>query len=79
MNASGKHNEDVSNKILIALIVSSTLLAAIVLFLSCYWICRRRNFDKSNTDDEENLGMFLIIFYLVMQQKFCDNYLFHFV
>lgn len=55
VNASGKQSEDVSNKILIALIVASTLLAAIVLFLSIFWICRRRNFDKSNTDDEENL------------------------
>lgn len=79
MNASGKQSEDVSNKILIALIVASTLLAAIVLFLSIFWICRRRNFDKSNTDDEENLGMFLIIFYTIMQQKFGGNYLFHYV
>ncbi|KAL1814487.1 hypothetical protein DCAR_0518641 [Daucus carota subsp. sativus] len=54
-NASGKHSEDISNKILVALIVTSTLLAAIVLFLSCFWFYRRKNFDKSNTDDQENL------------------------
>lgn len=54
-NVSRKHNKDISNEILIALIVTSTLLAAIVLFLSCFWIYRRKSFDKSNTNDQENL------------------------
>ncbi|KAD6118750.1 hypothetical protein E3N88_10021 [Mikania micrantha] len=45
------HHEDLNKKILVALIVASTLLAAILVFLSCLWIYRLRN---SKTSDTEN-------------------------
>ncbi|CAH1435017.1 unnamed protein product [Lactuca virosa] len=43
------HHEDLNKKILVALIVASTLLAAILLFLSCFWIYRLKISKTSNT------------------------------
>ncbi|KGN45228.1 probable receptor-like protein kinase At1g80640 isoform X1 [Cucumis sativus] len=42
------HHQDLNKRILIALIISSTLLGAILLFLLCFWIYRRKT---SNNDD----------------------------
>lgn len=42
------HHQDLNKRILIALIVSSTLLGVILLFLLCFWIYRRKT---SNLDD----------------------------
>ncbi|KAK9066057.1 hypothetical protein SSX86_015459 [Deinandra increscens subsp. villosa] len=44
------HHEDLNRKILVALIVASTLLAAILIFLSCLWIYRLRNSKASNLE-----------------------------
>ncbi|KAI3737532.1 hypothetical protein L2E82_27536 [Cichorium intybus] len=43
------HHEDLNKKILVALIVASTLLAAILLFLSCFWIYRLKISKTSDT------------------------------
>lgn len=42
------HHQDVHKRILIAVIVSSTLVGAVLLFLSCCWIYRQ----KRNTNEE---------------------------
>ncbi|XP_038897112.1 probable receptor-like protein kinase At1g80640 [Benincasa hispida] len=42
------HHQDLNKRILIALIISSTLLGVILLFLLCFWIYRRKT---SNIDD----------------------------
>ncbi|KAG6575621.1 putative receptor-like protein kinase, partial [Cucurbita argyrosperma subsp. sororia] len=44
------HHQDLNKRILVALVVSSTLLGAILLFLLCFWIYRRKT---SNLDDEK--------------------------
>ncbi|XP_023004389.1 probable receptor-like protein kinase At1g80640 isoform X1 [Cucurbita maxima] len=44
------HHQDLNKRILVALVVSSTLLGAILLFLLCVWIYRRRT---SKLDDGE--------------------------
>ncbi|KAJ6713825.1 hypothetical protein OIU85_025449 [Salix viminalis] len=49
------HHQDLNKKILIALVVASTLLGGIVLFFSCFWIYRLRKSGKcrakSKSDD----------------------------
>ncbi|KAJ6702302.1 hypothetical protein OIU74_013453 [Salix koriyanagi] len=49
------HHQDLNKKILIALLVASTLLGGIVLFFSCFWIYRLRKSGKcrakSKSDD----------------------------
>ncbi|KAI3670454.1 hypothetical protein L1987_87789 [Smallanthus sonchifolius] len=44
------HHEDLNKRILVALIVASTLLIAILIFLSCFWIYRLKNSKSSNTE-----------------------------
>ncbi|PWA66390.1 serine-threonine/tyrosine-protein kinase catalytic domain-containing protein [Artemisia annua] len=43
------HHEDLNKRILVALIVASTLLVSILLFLSCLWIYRSKNSKSSDT------------------------------
>ncbi|KAL1809746.1 hypothetical protein ACET3Z_026736 [Daucus carota] len=50
-----EHHKDVNKKILIAVIVSSTVLGGILLSLSCYWICRRETLKNSDTKTERSL------------------------
>jgi predicted permease len=40
------HHQDLNKKILIALVVASTLLGGIVLFFSCFWIYRLKKSRK---------------------------------
>ncbi|KAM6602338.1 hypothetical protein CsatA_021947 [Cannabis sativa] len=42
------HHHDLNKRILIALIVSSTFLGGLLLFLSCFWIYRHRKLRHSN-------------------------------
>ncbi|XP_030492288.2 probable receptor-like protein kinase At1g80640 isoform X3 [Cannabis sativa] len=42
------HHHDLNKRILIALIVSSTFLGGLLLFLSCFWIYRHRKLRDSN-------------------------------
>ncbi|CAH1423026.1 unnamed protein product [Lactuca virosa] len=42
------HHEDLNTTILIALIIASTLLAAILLFLFCFWIFKQKNTEPLN-------------------------------
>ncbi|KAH1066568.1 hypothetical protein J1N35_031555 [Gossypium stocksii] len=50
------HHQDLNKRILIALIVASTLLAGILLFLLCFWICRQKILNNSNgKSKQENL------------------------
>ncbi|XVF86358.1 hypothetical protein PTKIN_Ptkin18bG0033200 [Pterospermum kingtungense] len=49
------HHQDLNKRILIALIVASTLLGGIVLFLLCFWICRLKNLKNSNGKSKRNL------------------------
>ncbi|XWS20505.1 hypothetical protein CRYUN_Cryun31cG0106900 [Craigia yunnanensis] len=49
------HHQDLNKRILIALIVASTLLGGILLFLLCFWICRQKNLKNSNAKSKQNL------------------------
>ncbi|XWS19138.1 hypothetical protein CRYUN_Cryun32bG0106200 [Craigia yunnanensis] len=49
------HHQDLNKKILIALIVASTLLGGILLFLLCFWICRQKILKNSNGKSKQNL------------------------
>ncbi|WJZ95047.1 hypothetical protein VitviT2T_013843 [Vitis vinifera] len=49
------HHQDVNKRILIALVVASTLLGGILLFLSCFWIQRQRNLRNSGRKSQQNL------------------------
>ncbi|KAJ4848685.1 hypothetical protein Tsubulata_006885 [Turnera subulata] len=48
------HHEDLDRRILIALIVASTLLAAILLFLLWFWVYRMKSSKSSNTESKPN-------------------------
>ncbi|KAJ6694924.1 hypothetical protein OIU74_014125 [Salix koriyanagi] len=48
------HHQDLNKRILIALIVASTLLVGIVLFLSCCWICRLRKSRACSAKSKSN-------------------------
>lgn len=67
-----EHHKDLNKKILIAVIVSSTLLGGILLSLSCYWIYRRQTLKNSDTKTENSLGIFfmtdvlLVLFFPVL-------------
>ncbi|KAL8117399.1 putative receptor-like protein kinase At1g80640 [Apium graveolens] len=50
-----EHHKDLNKKILIAVIVSSTVLGGILLSLSCYWIYRRKTLKNSDTKTENSL------------------------
>ncbi|KAI3766193.1 hypothetical protein L2E82_16245 [Cichorium intybus] len=43
------HHQDLNKKILVALIIASTLLAAILLFLFCFWISKQKTTEPLNT------------------------------
>lgn len=43
------HHEDLNKKILVALIIASTLLAGILLFLCCFWIFKQKHSEPLNT------------------------------
>ncbi|KAK6284851.1 hypothetical protein POUND7_003803 [Theobroma cacao] len=49
------HHQDLNRRILVALIVASTLLGGILLFLLCFWICRQKNLKNSNGKSKQNL------------------------
>ncbi|XVE89179.1 hypothetical protein DITRI_Ditri19aG0129800 [Diplodiscus trichospermus] len=49
------HHQDLNKRILIALIVASTLLGGILLFLLCFWICRQKILKNSNGKSKQNL------------------------
>ncbi|CAK9185510.1 unnamed protein product [Ilex paraguariensis] len=51
---SEKHHMDSNKKFLIALIVASTALGAIILSLFCFWIYHRKNFLKSKNSDHSS-------------------------
>ncbi|XP_022720860.1 probable receptor-like protein kinase At1g80640 [Durio zibethinus] len=48
------HHQDLNWRILVALIVASTLLGGILLFLLCFWICRQKNLKNSNAKSKQN-------------------------
>ncbi|KZV30072.1 putative receptor-like protein kinase [Dorcoceras hygrometricum] len=48
------HSKDLNKKMLIALVVASTLLGGILLLLSCFLICRLRTFKKHNAKRDFN-------------------------
>lgn len=50
-----EHHKDLNKKILIAVIVSSTVLGGILLSLSCYWICRRQTLKNSDAKTDNSL------------------------
>ncbi|KAI7744675.1 hypothetical protein M8C21_033077, partial [Ambrosia artemisiifolia] len=43
------HHEDLNKKILVALIIASTLLVGILLFLLCFWIFKQTHLEPLNT------------------------------
>uniref|UniRef100_A0A5B7AKG1 Protein kinase domain-containing protein n=1 Tax=Davidia involucrata TaxID=16924 RepID=A0A5B7AKG1_DAVIN len=49
------HHQDLNKKILIALIVASTLLGVILLSLSCFWIYRQKSLKNSNAKGLQSL------------------------
>lgn len=51
------HHQDLNKKILIALVVASTLLGGIVLFFSCFWIYRLRKSGKCRAKSKSD-GIF---------------------
>lgn len=58
------HHQDLNKRNLISLIVSSTLLCAILLLLLIFWICRQKNLKnctKQNTDGAKGLSLSPII------------------
>ncbi|KAG8656200.1 hypothetical protein MANES_04G105400v8 [Manihot esculenta] len=48
------HHHDLNKRILIALIVASSLLGAILLFLSCFWIHRRKSSKNPSLKGKQN-------------------------
>ncbi|XP_044485194.1 probable receptor-like protein kinase At1g80640 [Mangifera indica] len=48
------HHQDLSKKILIALIAASTLLGVLLLFFSCFWIYRSKKVKNSNGKTKQN-------------------------
>ncbi|KAL5757219.1 hypothetical protein ACOSQ2_021965 [Xanthoceras sorbifolium] len=48
------HHQDLNRKILIALVVASSLLGVLLLFLLCFWIYRLKNWKKSNGKSKQN-------------------------
>lgn len=50
------HHQAVNSKILIALILSSTLLSIVLLSLLCFWIYRLKNLRNSSDKSKQNFG-----------------------
>nr|XP_043616935.1 probable receptor-like protein kinase At1g80640 isoform X2 [Erigeron canadensis] len=46
------HHEDLNKKILVALIIASTLLAGILLFLFCFWISKQKHSEPLNATNK---------------------------
>ncbi|XVF24695.1 hypothetical protein REPUB_Repub13aG0149500 [Reevesia pubescens] len=49
------HHQNLNKRILISLIVASTLLGVLLLFLLCFWICRQNILKISNGKSKQNL------------------------
>ena len=49
------HHQDVNKRILIALVVASTLLGGILLFLSCLWIWRQKDLKNLDRKSQQSL------------------------
>ncbi|XP_038713142.1 probable receptor-like protein kinase At1g80640 [Tripterygium wilfordii] len=49
------HHQDLNKRILVALIVASTLLGCLLLSLVCFWICRFRNLKNSAEKTKQNI------------------------
>ena len=49
------HHQDLNKKILVALVVSSSLLGVLLLLLSCFWIFRLRK--KANAKRHQKSGL----------------------
>ncbi|XVF26503.1 hypothetical protein REPUB_Repub14bG0022100 [Reevesia pubescens] len=49
------HHQDLNKRILIALIVASTVLGGLLFFLLCFWICRQKILKNSNGKSKQNL------------------------
>lgn len=72
------HHKDLNKKILIALIVASTLLGGILLLLSCFWIYRHKSFKTFNTKKQQSFGIFFTLINL-FTYVFLKTFLFHHV
>ncbi|GAV72386.1 Pkinase_Tyr domain-containing protein [Cephalotus follicularis] len=48
------HHQDLNKRILVALIVASTLLGGLLLFLICIWICRKKNLEDNSGKSKQN-------------------------
>ncbi|KAJ4718577.1 Kinase family protein [Melia azedarach] len=48
------HHQDLNKKILIALVVASSLLGVLLLFLLCFWIYRLKNLKNSNDKNKQS-------------------------
>lgn len=55
------HHQDLNKRILIALVVSSTLLGVILLFLVCFWLYRRKSSNLDDGECQKNLGTFISV------------------
>lgn len=52
------HHQDLNKKILIALVVASSLLGVLLLFLLSFWIYRLKSWKSSNgKTSKQNFGM----------------------
>ncbi|KAL5549823.1 hypothetical protein UlMin_005054 [Ulmus minor] len=49
------HHQDLNRRILIALIMASTILGGLMLFLSCFWIYRWRKFRHFNGKNQKKM------------------------
>ncbi|KAF5739046.1 Serine/threonine-protein kinase PBS1 isoform 1 [Tripterygium wilfordii] len=50
-------HQDLNTRILVALIVASSLLGCLLLSLVCFWICRYRNLKNSNEKTKQNIDI----------------------
>ncbi|XP_022959759.1 probable receptor-like protein kinase At1g80640 isoform X3 [Cucurbita moschata] len=67
------HHQDLNKRILVALVVSSTLLGAILLFLLCVWIYRRRTSKLDDGECRKDLGSVSMIDYKLLEAA-TDNF-----
>ncbi|XP_047258511.1 uncharacterized protein LOC107848333 isoform X2 [Capsicum annuum] len=63
------HRQDLNKKILISLIVASTLLAGILLFSPCFWIYRLKTLKKSAEQGHQKACNFVI-----KKSLFCEGW-----
>lgn len=50
------HHQDLNKRILIALVVASTVLGGLLLFLSCLWIYRQKKLRDSDGKNRKKMG-----------------------